>query len=84
MVEIIGFIASFFSVFSAVPQVIKSYKTKKTNDLSWGYFGMIVTGGILWLVYGILINSSPLVFTNLAALAFNCAILIMKFKYSSK
>jgi MtN3 and saliva related transmembrane protein len=83
MIEIVGFVAAFFSVFAAVPQLAKTIRTRSADDLSAGFFSMLVAGCILWLWYGIAIESRPLVFTNATALSFYVIILILKLKYSN-
>lgn len=49
--ELIGLIASFLTVVSLFPQVLKVYKTQKTTDLSLGRYSMIFAGTSLWGVY---------------------------------
>ena len=79
--EIIGFIAGFLVVAAALPQLIKSVKTKSTKDISIIMYLSICLGLLLWFVYGLLIKSTPLIITNILSFAINFSILLLKLKY---
>jgi MtN3 and saliva related transmembrane protein len=82
LLSIIGFLATITSTISLIPQVVKTFKTKSTEDLSmlmlWNFLG----SSILWLIYGILINSWAIVSSNFILTVFSCWLLILKFKYA--
>ena len=63
--EIIGLIAAVCTTFAFVPQVIKVWKTKQTKDLSLRMYSIMFLGILLWLVYGILIDSLSIKLANL-------------------
>ncbi|MBW2648527.1 MAG: hypothetical protein JRC53_01720, partial [Deltaproteobacteria bacterium] len=62
--ETIGFMAAFICAVSMTPQVVKIYRTKKTSDLSLGAFSVLATGLFLWFIYGLLIQSIPVIVGN--------------------
>lgn len=62
--EIIGLIAAVCTTFAFIPQVIKVWKTKQTKDLSLRMYSIMFIGIILWLVYGIRINSLSIILAN--------------------
>lgn len=66
--EIIGYIAGVLTTIAFFPQVIKIYKSNQTNDLSLITFIIFFIGILSWLIYGFLINSKPLIITNLIQL----------------
>ena len=76
----IGFIAAFCTTVSFIPQSIKVYKTKKTNDISLGMFILMSTGVALWIAYGFLIASAPVIIANVVTLMLAAYILVMKVK----
>ena len=49
--DILGIVASFLTVCSLFPQVLKVYQTQRTRDLSLERYTMIFTGTSLWTVY---------------------------------
>ena len=80
-VEILGFVAAFLTTASFIPQAVKVIKTKHTHDLSLYMYSMFFVGVGLWLVYGIIINSIPIILANFITLIFSGIILFMKIKY---
>ncbi len=80
-VEIIGIIAGVLSCTTFLPQVIKTYKSKSTEDVSLLMFLIAALGSALWLIYGILIQSFALTFTNVIVLIFSLIMLFFKVKY---
>jgi len=78
---IIGLIAGTLTSISFLPQVFKIIKTKHTKDISLGMFVMLGTGIFLWLVYGILISSLPVILANIISFILALTIVIFKLKY---
>ena len=79
--EIIGFLAGILTTLALVPQVIKSWKTKHTKDVSLGWATILIIGVFLWMVYGILINSIPLIAANVLTFMLALIVLALKIKY---
>ena len=79
--ELIGFAAAISTTMAFLPQAIKTWKTRHTKDLSLGLFTLIAVGTFLWLVYGILINSMPIILANIITFILVSAILIFKARY---
>ena len=77
----VGYCAAVVSALSMTPQVIKVYRTKKTDDLSRGAFGTLAAGLFLWLLYGIMIREAPVIAGNAVGLALALYIVIMKMKH---
>ena len=80
-VDIIGFLAGAFTTIALAPQAIKSWKTKHTKDVSLGWISILTTGVFLWAVYGILINSLPVIVANSLTFILCAAVLGLKIKY---
>ena len=80
-VEIIGFTAGILTTVALVPQAIKSWKSKLTKDVSLMWITILTIGILLWLVYGFLINSIPLIAANAASFLLAIIILTLKIKY---
>ncbi|MBI2650167.1 hypothetical protein HYX04_02530 [Candidatus Woesearchaeota archaeon] len=62
--DIIGYLGGIFIAISFIPQVIKSYKTKKVSDLSLGMIVAQIIGTIFWLIYGFLVKGKPIILMN--------------------
>ena len=80
-VEIIGFIAAILTTASFVPQVIKTWKSKSTENLSLIMYLAMFIGIVLWFIYGYNINSISIMFANGISGILVCTILFFKFRY---
>ena len=76
--------AGFFSTVSFLPQLIKILRTKSVEDISVFMYVLFLTGVFLWIIYGLLIASFPVVATNASIGVLALWILLLKFKYSGK
>lgn len=76
--ELIGYIAAFCSTISLVPQVIKLWQERSAKAISTTMYLIYSLGIIFWLIYGIMINSSPLIIAEVITLILCLTILTMK------
>lgn len=83
-VTIVGLCAGTMTTISFVPQVLKTWRTRSSGDLSAGMFGLFSMGLVLWLIYGGAIGSLPIVLANAVTLALTLAVLFLKFKFRIK
>ena len=67
-VTVLGLVASSFTMMAFVPQVVKTWRTKSSADLSVGMYGLLTGGAVLWLAYGVLIRDLPIIVTNAVTL----------------
>ena len=81
MIEIFGYMAAFFTTVSFIPQVVKVIKDKQTRNISLQMYLIFTFGILCWLIYGILLNSLPIIFANTFTLVFAVIILSYKLKY---
>lgn len=79
--EAIGLMAALLTTLSFLPQVRQTWRTKSTKDISLPMFLAFSTGVLLWLVYGIMIHSLPVILANGVTFVLSGAILIMKLKW---
>ena len=80
-ITFLGYIAGALTTLAFLPQLIKVVKSKSTKDISLLMFVVICTGISLWLIYGILIDSLPIILANMVTLLIAGAILVFKIKY---
>lgn len=80
-VNVLGLVAATLTTSSFVPQLIKVIKTKSTKDISFEMFLTLSIGIFIWLIYGICLNSLPIILGNAIGLIFNLMILGYKIKY---
>ncbi|MCD6557013.1 MAG: hypothetical protein DRI94_06270 [Bacteroidetes bacterium] len=79
--EIFGHIGGAIIAFALLPQVIKSWKTKSVKDISLIWNSLMLTGLITFLIYGIGINSLPIMIFGSIEISFTASLLILKLLY---
>ena len=75
----IGYAAAFCGTVSLIPQIIKLWKERSAKAISATMYLIYTFGVVLWLIYGIMINSIPLIIAEIITLVLSIAILIMKY-----
>ncbi|MDP2157038.1 MAG: SemiSWEET transporter [Nitrospirota bacterium] len=80
-VTLLGLTAGTLTTLSFLPQVIKTWKTRSTKDISTGMFVMFCTGILLWALYGFAINSIPVIITNIVTFFLAFIILLLKIRH---
>lgn len=80
MESYLGYLAAFCTTIAFIPQAVKVYKSKHTKDISLGMFSLLIAGFILWLWYGILLLSYPIILANAVTILIAIYILIAKLK----
>ena len=81
LTEILGFLAAVCTTASFVPQVWQILKTRDTRALSLMMYLLFTVGVVLWLVYGIMIGSIPVIAANSITLVLALVILICKVRW---
>ena len=81
-IEIFGYIAAVLTTAAFLPQLIKTLKTKKADDVSLITLIMFIIGVLCWIIYGYNISSIPILIANLITLILNLLILISKIYFS--
>ena len=79
---LIGYMAGTLTTVSFVPQVIRSYTTRSTHDISFKMLILFGAGMLLWTIYGIWINSLPIIAANMITFALVAVLVAMKVHYN--
>ena len=80
-ITLIGLAAAFCTTIAFLPQVIKTWRTRSTVDLSLAMFLVFTSGIFLWLVYGLIIGDVPLIAANGITLVLSGTILYFKLRH---
>lgn len=78
---ILGILAGTLTTIAFLPQVWRTWKTKSAKDVSFIMLIAFMSGLILWLIYGIILNALPIILANGITLFLNFIILWLKIKY---
>ena len=80
----LGLCAAFLTSVAFVPQTIRNFRRKHVADLSFTTFGTFTAGVVMWLVYGLLIDSVPIIVANCFTLAVSALNLGQMWAYREK
>lgn len=75
---VLGYAAAAVGSCLMLPQVLQSWRTRQVNDLSMGMVLLYVVNCALWMAYGGLVRSGPILVANGVGLLIGAAQLGMK------
>lgn len=81
-IELFGLIAGAVTSMGFIPQLIRGYRTKKLEDVSYYMPIVLAIGMSMWFVYGLLQQALAVIIANSVGVGSCLALLIMKVKYS--
>lgn len=82
--QIIGIVAGILTSASLLPQLLKTIKLRKAEDVSPFMFIMLMLGTGLWMYYGVLREDTPIIATNGFSFSLNILMLILKVRFTRK
>lgn len=80
---ILGLVAASLTTIAYIPQVLKTWKSKSSKDLSLKMLLTFCAGVSLWLIYGVLEKDTPIILANSVTLLLAFALLFFKFKFKN-
>jgi len=80
-ITFVGLAAAFCTTVAFLPQVVKTWRTRSTKDISLVMFVVFTTGIFLWLVYGVLLRDVPLIVANGTTFVLSATILYFKLRH---
>ncbi len=69
--EVLGFVAGFGTTFAAVPDLIAMFKRRSSKGMNPTMAGIMGVFQIVWVYYGLLIASRPVIAWNMVAVVIN-------------
>ena len=81
--EIIGFVAGFGTTFAAMPDLIAMLKRRSCVGMNPTMAAIMGTFQIIWVYYGILVESRPVIVWNVIAVAINFLVVGAYFYFAS-
>jgi MtN3 and saliva related transmembrane protein len=80
-IMLLGLLAGTLTTVSFLPQLVKAWCSRSTRDISLAMYAIISSGVLLWLIYGVMISSLPVILANAASLLIVLLILALKIRY---
>lgn len=81
LATIVGFAASFCTTAAFLPQVLRTWRSKSTKDISLPTYLAYSVGLALWLIYGLMVRDAPLIVSNAITLVLALTILGLKLRH---
>jgi MtN3 and saliva related transmembrane protein len=83
MVTLLGIVAGTLTTVAFLPQLLKTWRSRSAKDISMSWLATFTTGIFLWLVYGMCIQSLPVIVANAVTLVLTLIILYFKLTFSA-
>ena len=83
MTDLIGFFAATLTTVAYLPQLVRIIKTRSAKDVSLVMYLVMLTGVVMWLVYGINLGSLPIIMANAVTTLFVLTIIVCKLRYKN-
>jgi MtN3 and saliva related transmembrane protein len=79
--EALGLVAGFLIAVGFVPQIVRVWKLRDAQEISLAFNLLNLSGTVLWLGYGLLLNLLAVVIWNGVNTILLVALLAVKLKY---
>lgn len=76
--DFLGYVAGVLTTASFVPQAVAAYRARSLEAISFVGILTLTVGNVLWLSYGVVINSWPVIAANSATVLLCGAIFARK------
>ena len=84
MVDLIGYMAGFLAMVTFIPQIIKTLRTKKADDISLWMLVITLLANIFYEIYAILLSLTPVIIMIGIMSVIVIAQIVLTLKYKSK
>jgi MtN3 and saliva related transmembrane protein len=84
VISAIGLIAGALTALSYTPQVLRIWRRRSAGDLSYIALVALISGTVMWLWYGALVLSLPVIAANVVSLLLNLSILGLKLRHDER
>lgn len=84
LASIIGYTAALVTTFCLLPQLYKIVINKNSEGVSVLTYAILLSGQILWIVYGLLVDDKVVICANLVSGLFSVLIIVAFNIYKNK
>ena len=81
--EVLGLLAGAITSAGFLPQLIRGYKTKKLDDISYFMPGVLAAGMTLWFLYGVMLQAIAIIVANVFGVCCCIVLILLKKRYAS-
>ena len=80
LVEVVGLVGAMLTTLAFVPQVVKIWNHRSSDGVSLSMYVCMLVGIIIWLAYGILIDSIAVIVANILSGILQVVIIFLPLK----
>jgi MtN3 and saliva related transmembrane protein len=84
LLDCVGSIAATLTTTAFIPQVWQVWRTRHTKDISLGMYLIFTCGVLMWLGYGVLLASWPIIIANSITALLAGTVLVMKLRFDQE
>jgi MtN3 and saliva related transmembrane protein len=81
LVSLLGLLGAITASSIFIPQVLASYKNKKTKDIAWFTIAIGLANGVFWTSYGFLKLDPFIYVTNIISFVATLLLMLLKRKH---
>ena len=82
--ELLGLVAGFGTTFAAVPDLLRMFRRRSSKGINPTMAGIMGVFQIVWVYYGLLIASRPVILWNLVAVIINFTTVWAYFRFARR
>jgi MtN3 and saliva related transmembrane protein len=79
--NLIGLVAAALTTIAFFPQVVRTIRTRDTGGISLAMYVAFTVGTGMWLVYGIILRSIPIILSNAITVTSSSVVLGLKIRH---
>lgn len=79
--DLVGYAAATLTTLAFIPQALQSWRTRDLSGVSLGMYSLFTLGVALWLLYGVVLESWPIIIANTITLALAGTVLFLKLRH---
>jgi MtN3 and saliva related transmembrane protein len=79
--DLVGYAAATLTTLAFIPQTLHSWRSRDLSGVSLGMYSLFTIGVALWLLYGIVLDSWPIIIANAITLALAGSVLFLKLRH---
>ena len=80
-IDVLGSAAAICTTLSFVPQVMQIWRSRSASSVSMPMYVIFTVGVLLWLAYGVMLVSWPIIVCNIVTLGLAVSVIVMKLKF---
>lgn len=79
--EFFGIVAGTLLFLAYIPQILRAYRLKRTDELSLSLFVIVGIASLMWIIYGFIMKDNIIIVMNGLILGINQTLVAMKLRY---